>query len=160
MKSSNSGFSLIELMIVVAIVGILAAIAIPAYQNYTVRAQVSEGLTLAGGLKVGMTETFTANGEWPAVTADTGADIAASGKYVESVTAADGVILVRYGRQASDSIAGDILALAPGVNASGAVVWTCGRASLEGAGTDVVWQGDAATITTVAAKYLPAPCRG
>ncbi len=65
MKTLQKGFTLIELMIVIAIIGILAAIAIPAYQDYTIRAQVTEGLNLAGALKAGIAEFYAQNGSWP-----------------------------------------------------------------------------------------------
>jgi len=92
----QQGFTLIELMIVVAIIGILAAIAIPAYQDYTIRAQVSEGLNLSGGAKAAVTEFFQDRGILPADNATAGLAAAAAiqGKYVGSVTVAAGVITV------------------------------------------------------------------
>ena len=88
MKKIQSGFTLIELMIVVAIIGILAAIAIPQYQNYVARAQVSEALSLASGGKVALAEYFNTNGTFPANNSDAGMAAAAdiSGKYVDTVT--------------------------------------------------------------------------
>ncbi|MCH6548628.1 MAG: pilin, partial [Proteobacteria bacterium] len=74
MKKVQQGFTLIELMIVVAIIGILAAIAIPAYQDYTVRAQVSEGLNLGGGAKTAVTEYFQDRGAWPVNNTEAGLD--------------------------------------------------------------------------------------
>src|ERR1700749_4379411 len=105
MKAVQKGFTLIELMIVVAIIGILAAIAIPAYQNYTVRAQVTEGLNLADGWKTSLSEFFAQNGQMPTgtTTTATGANTttmfvtgATSGKYVSSVTVANGAIQITY----------------------------------------------------------------
>src|SRR5260221_4942208 len=96
MKAKQQGFTLIELMIVVAIIGILAAIAIPAYQTYTIRAQESEALGFADAAKVAVAESFTASGSWPATNAAAGLAAAASitSKYVVSVTNAGGVITV------------------------------------------------------------------
>lgn len=153
------GFSLIELMIVVAIIGILAAIAIPAYMNYTTRAQVSEGLTLAGGLKVSMAETFAERGQWPSTSLDAGLDGASAGKYVESLQAVDGVIVITYGRQASTSITDRVLALAPGVATTGEILWVCGEAPRPTVDGGITWQGDAAAVTTIEQKYLSASCR-
>jgi type IV pilus assembly protein PilA len=153
------GFTLIELMIVVAIIGILAAIAIPAYQDYVTRSQVSEGLTLAGGVRVGMQEAYAQSGTWPQTIAEAGGDAMASGRYVESVNVVDGVIVITYGRDANIAITGAssrTLALAPGIDAGGNVVWRCGYAPGDDSFT---WQGDPAEITTIAPKYLPASCR-
>jgi type IV pilus assembly protein PilA len=100
MKRVQQGFTLIELMIVVAIIGILAAIAIPAYQDYTIRAQVSEGLNLSGGAKAAVTEYYQDQGTFPTSNAEAGLEAAANitGKYVATVTVVDpGLIQVAYG---------------------------------------------------------------
>src|SRR5882724_12787447 len=86
MKSVQKGFTLIELMIVVAIIGILAAIAIPAYQDYTIRSQVTEGLSLASAVKAGVAEFYANYGSWPADLTALGYTSNPSGKYVTSVT--------------------------------------------------------------------------
>lgn len=157
----QNGWTLIELMIVIAIIGILAAIAIPAYQDYTVRAQVTEGVSLAGGLKIGMVESYTVEGRWPTALAEAGADVAPTGRYVESVVVQDGLLVVTYGREGSDAITApgaNQLALSPGVDAGGNMLWRCG----ENLGSDaklVTWQGDSAALTTVPKKYLPGACR-
>jgi len=94
MKQIQKGFTLIELMIVVAIIGILAAIAIPAYQDYTIRSQVTEGLNLAGDLKAGVAEWYAQTGEWPTDETDLGTSSASkTGKYVTSVAIDTGTII-------------------------------------------------------------------
>src|SRR3984885_1588542 len=99
MKTMQKGFTLIELMIVIAIIGILAAIAIPAYQNYTIRSQVTEGLTLADGWKTAIAEYYANTGNWPAQGNLTGT-CNSVGKYESSVTVATGgVIQIIYGKQ-------------------------------------------------------------
>jgi len=123
----QKGFTLIELMIVVAIIGILAAIAIPAYQDYTIRAQVSEGINLASGAKAAIAEYFMDSGNLPGTNAEAGLEAAANitGNYVTLVTVgANGVVSVTYGNTANTQITGDILLLTPTANA-GSVQWAC-----------------------------------
>src|SRR5438477_10536193 len=107
MTKLQKGFTLIELMIVVAIIGILAAIAIPAYQDYTIRAQVTEGLNLAGAAKAAVAESFSNTGVPPLdrnAAGMTGAANATAGKYVQSVGVANGTILITYGDQANAAL--------------------------------------------------------
>ncbi|EMS3163075.1 pilin, partial [Neisseria gonorrhoeae] len=94
MNTLQKGFTLIELMIVIAIVGILAAVALPAYQDYTARAQVSEAILLAEGQKSAVTEYYLNHGEWPKDNTSAGVASASKiiGKYVKSVTVANGVV--------------------------------------------------------------------
>jgi type IV pilus assembly protein PilA len=141
----QQGFTLIELMIVVAIIGILAAIAIPAYQDYTIRAQVSEGLNLSGGAKAAVSEFRMDRGTWPsdntaAGIATTSTDI--SGKYVAGVAVSSGVITVTYGNEAHATLLADggaTLDMSP-VAQTGSVEWVC-------------------KSSDIADKHLPAACR-
>ncbi len=146
MKKVQQGFTLIELMIVVAIIGILAAIAIPAYQDYTIRAQVSEGLNLSAGAKAAVSEYYMDRGVFPSDNTVAGLSAAntIAGNYVDQVTVLAGVITVRYSssgtQSANAAINGATLLLSPGTTA-GAVNWNCS------AGTILV------------DKWLPAACR-
>ena len=132
MKKVQQGFTLIELMIVVAIIGILAAIAIPAYQDYTIRAQVSEGINLASGAKAAIAEYFMDTGVFPSSNADAGLETSANilGNYVTRVqVSAGGRVTVTYGDQANNAILADTLLLTPLANA-GSVEWTCSAGDL------------------------------
>jgi len=123
MKKAQQGFTLIELMIVVAIIGILAAIALPAYQDYTKRAHVSEGLTLAGGAKTSITEYYASKGEWPDSASDAGISGTITGNAVSSVkvTADTGVITITYNTKADS---GKTVKMTP-TNAAGSIKWDC-----------------------------------
>lgn len=138
----QQGFTLIELMIVVAIIGILAAIAIPAYQDYTIRAQVSEGLSLSAGAKAAVAEYYQDQGAWPTNNDQAGVEGSTNitGKYVTQVAVVDNVITVTYGGDANANIAGDTLTMTATDNA-GSVSWACAN----GAGLENKW--------------LPAACR-
>jgi len=121
----QQGFTLIELMIVVAIIGILAAIALPAYQDYTARAKVSEGLSLASSAKVAVTEYFTSESAWPATNASAGLQNTISSTNVASllVTAAGStsVITITYN---GNVVSGGTLTLTPAA-ANGTISWAC-----------------------------------
>jgi type IV pilus assembly protein PilA len=160
MKAIQKGFTLIELMIVVAIIGILAAIAIPAYQDYTIRAQVTEGLNLAGDLKAAVAENFAATGAWPATNAAVGITAVKSGKYVAGVVISTGTINITYGLQANSNLtATPVLSLRPMTSANGDVIWVCGRAAVPAGAIDPTSGAASADATTVVAKYLPKTCR-
>jgi type IV pilus assembly protein PilA len=158
LKQVQKGFTLIELMIVVAIIGILAAIAIPAYQNYTIRAQVTEGLSLGDGWKTGISEYFANTGTMPATTAVLTGSLPSTGKYVLSVNVNAGAIEVNYGNQANANILNKMLVLLPYTNANNDIVWVCGTAAVPATGTYSAQSTDAAGTTTVPAQYLPTVC--
>ena len=144
MKKNMQGFTLIELMIVVAIIAILAAIALPAYQDYVARAQVSEAMTLAGGAKTAVAEKYADTSTLTGINnAAAGLDTAANinGKHVASVSVPDGVITatMRAAPAASAKVGGGTLVLTPS-DAGGSIKWTC----------------NTGTITD---KFLPANCR-
>src|SRR5260221_625847 len=105
LKQVQKGFTLIELMIVVAIIGILAAIAIPAYQNYTIRAQVTEGLTLADGWKTAIAEYYANTGVMPAAITNLAGTCQSVGKYESSIVVSTGSIVVTYGGGANANLA-------------------------------------------------------
>ncbi|HEZ8461156.1 TPA: pilin, partial [Neisseria gonorrhoeae] len=129
MNTLQKGFTLIELMIVIAIVGILAAVALPAYQDYTARAQVSEAILLAEGQKSAVTEYYLNNGEWPEDNDKAGVASASDikGKYVKSVTVANGVVTATMlSSNVNKEIQGKKLSLW-GKRENGSVKWFCGQ---------------------------------
>ena len=167
MTKLQKGFTLIELMIVVAIIGILAAIAIPAYQDYTIRAQVTEGLNLAAAAKAAVAETFLNRGTGPVGRVEAGMSANATdtnGKYVTQVDVVNGVIEITYGYEANQKIAAgnETLELVPYVTPDGSVVWQCGGAPAP-SGSATLMSGAATGGGTLAGanfvRYLPAACR-
>lgn len=141
-KTIQKGFTLIELMIVVAIIAILAAIAIPAYQDYLIRSQVSEGASLAAGAKTAVSEYYANYGVAPATPAAAGVPAAADvkGTYVTGVNVSGaGIVTATFGNKANKAIATKTLVFTPTFNV-GSTSWSC-------------------TNSTIDAKYRPSSCR-
>ena len=141
MKRTQQGFTLIELMIVIAIIGILAAVALPAYQDYVSRSQAAEAMNLAGGLKIQVADSYSDKGDFDdANSGSDGIPVAGDvkGKYTTQVAVALGKINATIGGDASATIENKIITLSP-VTSSGSLSWTC---SFDGE-----------------AKYMPSSCR-
>ena len=172
----QQGFTLIELMIVVAIIGILAAVAIPSYNDYTARSQVTEAMNLASGLKVCISEGISDRGTAPtlATCGQTTANAAATvtnaangvGKYVQSLTCINCTGLLAIGAAPNSAVvtatfkalgvSTQLAGLTFSIGSADGANWTCGSASADGAGADT--NGNVG-VTNVPDKLVPGACR-
>ncbi|HEZ6285602.1 TPA: pilin [Neisseria meningitidis] len=163
MNTLQKGFTLIELMIVIAIVGILAAVALPAYQDYTARAQVSEAILLAEGQKSAVTEYYLNHGKWPGGNSDAGVASSSTikGKYVQKVEVNNGVITAEMKSSGvNKEIQGKKLSLWA-KRQDGSVKWFCGQPVTRNdtATDDGVTADAAANGKKIDTKHLPSTCR-
>jgi len=162
-RKTEQGFTLIELMIVIAIIGVLASIAIPQYQDYVTRAKISEGLSLADQAKVAVAGSFQSLGRMPTgnnSSFDLPTPTSISGTYVASVTVTGGsgqIVIVYNGNVSGGVTLGQQLTLTPATSPEAAIAWACGYRSVTINGNTV---GGPAAGTNVPARYLPVNCRG
>ena len=136
-KFKQGGFTLIELMIVVAIIGVLAAIAIPQYNNYVARAQVAEGFSCSAASKLGVSEYYQVNGSFPADDSEAGT-LGCEGNYVESVNVESGALKITFNSTSHDALSGKYFQLKPTAH-GGSIEWNC-------------------DIGTIEKQYLPGTC--
>jgi type IV pilus assembly protein PilA len=160
---AQKGFSLVELTIVVAISGILAAIALPAYQNYTVRAQITEGLSLAGAVQTDVAAYFNGHRSWPTrllgATPGLGYTSKPRSRYVWSIDVSYGTVIIKYGNEVNKTITvWNELDLRPRLSPNGEVVWVCGTAPTAASVTDPDVPSTTDN-TSIPPQYLPSSCR-
>ena len=142
MKKAQQGFTLIELMIVVAIIGILASLSMSAYQGYSIRAQVAEGLSLSGPHKKAVASFINENGAYPTDNAEAALEAAGeyAGSYVNSISINGAEISILYGNDANAKISGETVTITA-ANNQGSVSWTCASGGV------------------ISDSYLPSACR-
>lgn len=168
-RKNAKGFTLIELMIVIAIIGLLAALAIAAYSGFTSRAQIAEAFNLMSPLKTSVGEWAQSTGRWPVTMAEAGVvDSGPHGKYVVQLLPQTGTLVAVFGGQSAAPLQGKQIALQPwyagganGSSPSNDIIWTCGFALPPlGAWQPAVPSVDAAAATNVPVQMLPSSCRG
>jgi type IV pilus assembly protein PilA len=145
-------------VVTTGLIGILAAIAIPAYGNYSIRAQITEGLMAADSIKTAVVEAAAQGSPWSEINSKSLEVRTPVGlKYVQSIDVDHGAITISYGRNANQTIQGMKLILAPATNARGDVLWSCGTARVPTDAIPVI--ENSAKYTTVSNAYLPTRCR-
>jgi hypothetical protein len=141
--------------VMIAIIGILAAIAIPAYQTYTIRAQVSEALVLAEPVKLAVVDQYRSQNSWPSGLQALDLSQPVSGRYVTDLSVDEGTISVTFGKQANPLIAAHVLSFRPLLTGTGAIMWTCGYVTrTENPETEI-----GPNLTDVKPQFLPANSR-
>ena len=162
----GKGFTLIELMIVVAIIAILASLGVSVYQTYTVRAQVTEAIDMAAHAKVPIVDAFNNTGRPPATRIEAGFTAAATdnrGQFVTQVEVVDGRVDITMGNSAHADIVGDVISFTPYLLPGGGVIWRCGAEPAPGGGAVLLTDGGgnsaAYLVPTLEARYMPSACR-
>jgi Tfp pilus assembly major pilin PilA len=148
---------IVVLVLLVPMIGILAAIAIPAYQDYTIRSQISEGLMLSGPIKDAVAAEYGTSGTWPRNLSALKGSVTTTGSYVTDISVDNGTISIRYGNQANSLIAGQLLSLRPTTD-NHEVIWSCGY-TVAG-GSDPVSGPAGSAETSISKRFLPSACRG
>jgi type IV pilus assembly protein PilA len=164
MLHKSKGFTVIELVIVIAIVGILASIAVTAYQTYTVRAQVAEALNMAAGVKAPIVDAYNLTGMPAADRAAAGMTPLATdtqGKFVSQVNVVNGRVDITFGNDVHQDIFGDTISTTPYMSADGTIIWRCGAAPAPVDGVLLTGGGitSAHQVPTIDSRYLPSGCR-
>ena len=143
---------------VIPLIGIMAAISIPAYNDYLIRSQVSEGLVMASAVKASVAEAYANGGSFGDISTESLGLEPSPGKYVNGISVIGGVVIIEYGGEASTALQGKTVLLVPGATTQGDIVWTCGHAAAPYGLQEIAYE-DYSRLTDVEDKYLPSSCR-